>query len=57
MFKIRKIKALQHNTASRNLANEFINEQGSCATLTVAKCAWFSPGSFHYQDVIVRVFV
>ena len=33
MFKIRRIKALQDNTPSRNLANEFINEQGSCATL------------------------
>ena len=29
MFKIPKIKALQDNTPSRNLANEFINEQGS----------------------------
>ena len=33
MFKIRRIKALQDNTPSRNLANEFINEQGSFATL------------------------
>ena len=34
MFKTRIIKALQDDTPSRNLANEFINEQGSCATLT-----------------------
>ena len=34
MFKIRRIKALQDNSPSRNLSNEFINKQGSCATLS-----------------------
>ena len=34
MLKIRRIKALQDNTHSRNMADEFINEQGSCATLS-----------------------
>ena len=38
MFKIRRIKALQDNTHSRNLANEFINEPGSCATLRGDDC-------------------
>ena len=38
MFKIRRIKALEDNTPSRNLANEFINEQGSCATLILVNC-------------------
>ena len=33
MFKIRRIKTLQNSTPLRNLSNEFINEQGSCATL------------------------
>ena len=33
MFKIQRITALQENTPSRNVANEFINEQESCETL------------------------
>ena len=36
MFKIQRITAIQDNTPSRNFANEFINEQGSCATLEAA---------------------
>ncbi len=41
MFKIQRIKALQDSTSARNLANEFINEKGSCATLRQihASCA------------------
>lgn len=35
MFKIWRIKTLQDSTPSRKLANEFINEQGSCATLSL----------------------
>ena len=39
MFKIQRIKALQDDTPSpRNLANEFINVQWSCATLMYLLC-------------------
>ena len=36
MYKFQRIAAIQDNTPSRNFANEFINEQGSCATLEAA---------------------
>ena len=36
-LKIQRIEALKGSTSSRNFANEFINEQGSWATLSVRK--------------------
>ena len=37
MFTIQRIAALQ-DSSSRNFANEFTNEQGSCATLKLGTC-------------------
>ena len=60
MFKIRRIKALQDNTSSRNLANEFINKQGPCATLIVNKrhAMHAEAMTFHKGSLIIfRTFV
>ncbi len=49
MFKMHRNKALQDSTSSRNLANEFINEQGSCTTLSVLKVNASEISPYHYN--------
>ena len=53
MFKIRRIKALQDNTPSGNLANEVINEQGSCATVNTNQMGRGGGGGGGYHITIL----
>ena len=57
MFKIRSIKALQGNTPSRNLAIEFINEQGSCATLRRLTTVSSNFKLLNFDEPILQIFI